>query len=310
MKCYKLIVLSKTFKIRPAVDTIYIDIIIPYVLLLDISHNESSEEDFLIDQLLSNLNADRESNFIQQQPITSHDSNLDLPDLSELPLEDFADIEALLDDGVMVNKINQIASNETTYINIDDILDGTSGQSSPSSFGQDDQEYNALLDLMFDSDFMQGFATNSNTPVDVLKTSDASCLSETTEVIGSSLLSTSSSDNVVIAKTGSKRTVSDVTECTTTVKRVKGDDEDEDDEFLYVRKANETEKDMIRRVKNNVASRVTRAKRKDRHSELFKKQTEFERSNAELRIKIELMQKEADTLRQILVAKLSSTSSN
>lgn len=61
-----------------------------------------------------------------------------------------------------------------------------------------------------------------------------------------------------------------------------------------------------RRIKNNEASRKTRAKRKERQTGLFEKQNELEKSNAELRIKIELMQKEAEILREVLVAKLSN----
>merc|ERR1712168_1611488 len=71
-------------------------------------------------------------------------------------------------------------------------------------------------------------------------------------------------------------------------------------------KENETEKEAVRRVKNNEASKVTRAKRKMKHSELFKQQTELEKSNAQLKIKIEVMQKEAEILRQVLVSKLST----
>lgn len=247
------------------------------------------------------LDADNESTLLHQQPATSNELDFNLADLSELPLEDFADIESLLSDAV--DKASKFMPEEN-IIDLDDILEGTSGQSSPSTVDQ--QDYNALSDLMFDSDFMQGIATVSDTHVDVLESSNASCLSDSTNVIDSMMLTTDTFENVVMTKAGNKRTISSVTESETAVKQMKYENNNKE-ELVFICKENETEKDMIRRVKNNAASRVTRAKRKERHSELFVKQTELEKSNAELRIKIELMQKEADMLRQILVTKLSST---
>ena len=109
-------------------------------------------------------------------------------------------------------------------------------------------------------------------------------------------------DNTLTVTAGVKPTSKEVTACERPRKRVKSNEG-----TSYIQKEDETEKEMVRRVKNNAASRVTRAKRKERHSELFKKQTELEKSNAELSIKIELMQQEATRLRENLVSKLSST---
>merc|ERR1711936_166634 len=65
-------------------------------------------------------------------------------------------------------------------------------------------------------------------------------------------------------------------------------------------------KKVARRMKNNEASKVTRAKRKNRHKDLFEQERTLVDSNAELRIKVEVMQKEADILRQLLVVALSN----
>lgn len=273
--------------------------------VLDISSHESNEEKILIDQLMRNITTEMQPILSPEQVELSEEADLNLPDLSELPLEDFANIEALLDGENTVDDMEAPMLDTSTDINIDEILDSMSGQSSPSIFDQNDLECNTLLDSMFDSDFMQGLSTdNSTCPVDMLAALSKECISETTEVIDSGKFTTDYYDNVVITQAGNKRAVSSIETSEPVAKRVRDDNDDEKTSFI--RKENETEKDMIRRVKNNAASRVTRAKRKERHSELFQKQVEYEKSNAELRIKIELMQKEADMLRQVLVAKLSS----
>lgn len=65
-----------------------------------------------------------------------------------------------------------------------------------------------------------------------------------------------------------------------------------------------------RRVKNNAASKVSRAKRKARHKDLFAKEIELQKDNAQLRLKIEKMSKEAEVLREALVALLSGKSAS
>lgn len=65
------------------------------------------------------------------------------------------------------------------------------------------------------------------------------------------------------------------------------------------------EKTLFRRFKNNEASKVTRAKRRCREKDLFEKEQELIKSNADLRVKTELMQKEADLLRSLLINALN-----
>lgn len=72
----------------------------------------------------------------------------------------------------------------------------------------------------------------------------------------------------------------------------------------------QSEKKISRRMKNNEASKVTRAKRRSRHQELFDKERKLTENNAELRIKLEVMQREADILRQLLVVALNNSSKN
>jgi hypothetical protein len=68
-------------------------------------------------------------------------------------------------------------------------------------------------------------------------------------------------------------------------------------------------KKVTRRIKNNEASKVTRAKRRNRHKELFDTERKLTESNAELRMKLEVMQKEADILRQLLLVTLNNSNS-
>jgi len=68
-------------------------------------------------------------------------------------------------------------------------------------------------------------------------------------------------------------------------------------------------KKIKRRIKNNEASKVTRAKRRNRHQELFETERKLADSNNELRMKLEVMQREADILRQLLIVTLSNANS-
>jgi len=68
-----------------------------------------------------------------------------------------------------------------------------------------------------------------------------------------------------------------------------------------------SEMKVSRRMKNNEASKVTRAKRRNKHQELFETERKLTESNAELRMKLEVMQKEADILRQLLVVALNNS---
>ncbi|XP_031560455.1 uncharacterized protein LOC116296560 [Actinia tenebrosa] len=72
--------------------------------------------------------------------------------------------------------------------------------------------------------------------------------------------------------------------------------------------ANHTSSDKAtqRRIKNNAASRVCRATRRQREEELFQKEKELIESNAALKAQLEELTKETQTLRSILVQRLSS----
>jgi predicted nuclease with TOPRIM domain len=61
-----------------------------------------------------------------------------------------------------------------------------------------------------------------------------------------------------------------------------------------------------RRQKNNVASQVSRSKRRAKHKDMFSRVEELELANAQLRERVQEMEGEAAQLRKRLVQKLSS----
>lgn len=67
------------------------------------------------------------------------------------------------------------------------------------------------------------------------------------------------------------------------------------------------DKASLRRIKNNAASRVTRAKRKSKHEDLFKTEIELQRKNHQLKQQIVEMQRDAELMRAILLKKLTGT---
>jgi hypothetical protein len=67
-----------------------------------------------------------------------------------------------------------------------------------------------------------------------------------------------------------------------------------------------TDKTTQRRIKNNAASRICRATRKEKEEELFKKEEELTKSNKELRAQLEELTKETETLRNVLIQRLTN----
>jgi len=109
-------------------------------------------------------------------------------------------------------------------------------------------------------------------------------------------------DSSVHSPTNSVCTVTDIPKTIVIRKRKRKFSEKDEDHELNTK--------IFRRIRNNEASKVTRAKRKSRHSELFERERKLTDSNIELRAKLEVMQKEADILRQLLVATLSNSNDN
>lgn len=66
-----------------------------------------------------------------------------------------------------------------------------------------------------------------------------------------------------------------------------------------------TDRTTQRRLKNNAASRVCRAERRKKEEDLFQKEKELIESNATLKAQVEELTKETQTLRNILVQRLS-----
>lgn len=67
------------------------------------------------------------------------------------------------------------------------------------------------------------------------------------------------------------------------------------------------DKNVVRRQKNNEASKISRANRKAKQQKLFEKEKELEKDNARLHKLIAEMTAETEMLRNILVQKLSGT---
>ena len=70
--------------------------------------------------------------------------------------------------------------------------------------------------------------------------------------------------------------------------------------------SNKIAKQNQRREKNNVASKVSRAKRKQKAKSLFEREKELVSENAQLRLKVEEMAKEAEELKKLLICRLAT----
>jgi len=265
-----------------------------------------SNNDAILDKVLQELSTDSSDSFTESiLPTEEFSCEFDSQDLSELPLEDFTNLESFLDAldcnvPMKDNNIDQsqvLSVNQENSIDIEDIISDLSAQSSPSECqNYESKEFNEILDSVFDSDFVKEFLLHENVNTEV---SDVAEIPNTNNVSNVDVLE-SNQDNFLIA--GCKRKSSDVDDGFVNKKFSK-----KNDSIIPLKiKDNESEKEAIRRVKNNQASKVTRAKRKVRQGDLYKQQTELEKSNALLKVKIEVMQKEAEILRQVLVSKLST----
>ena len=269
------------------------------------------------------------------------DIDFDIPNLSDLPMEDFVEIENYLSElqGATGTKTESIC--DVDVENTLQLLNDSSSQSSPEMDMTTQMEYKELLDSLNSDELLDslldssssetnfGIKGTANSDHDSVISGDNSTLTQ--DAIISSLLDLSSyvanhsndlTDLSAFTKApevGEKRKV----DCTSdnklenSVKKCKRNDYYVFDDvlspansksinFSEIHQIPETDKDTLRRIKNNEASKLTRAKRKAKHSKLFEKVAELEKSNAELKIKIDTMQKEADILRKSLITKLSS----
>ena len=275
--------------------------------------------------------------FPQLGPMQDVDFNI--PNISDLLMEDFVGIENYL------TELQDTTSTKTESVcdvdveNTLQLLNDSSSQSSPEMDMTTQMEYKELLDSLNSDELLETLLESSssesnfdlkesaNLDLDSIISGDNSTLTQDTII--SSLLDLSSyvanhsndlTDLSAFTKApdvGEKRKLY----CTSdkkleNAKKCKTNDHVLDDapspassistNFSERNQISESDKVTLRRLKNNEASKLTRAKRKAKHSQLFEKAAELEKSNAELRIKIEAMQKEADILRKALITKLSS----
>jgi len=274
-------------------------------LLNDICNDaqlQSTNDEHLLDEILQELPGSpfTGEEFSLQPDEPSKADTMDFSDLSAgLPLGelgDFPNLDLFLPDemnnysNINIEEIDtnsEVLSPRSSMSELDDILCELSSSSDELNFHESD--FNNLVDNIFDSDFMKEFLDND---VNLPSTTEVSQLDD--------------KDNSS-PKSGSKRKSSESLDkvCGVTMKSVKHNG------VLpsITVKDNETEKEAVRRIKNNEASKVTRAKRKQKQGDLFKQETELLQSNAKLNMQIEVMQKEAEILRKVLVSKLSSINS-
>lgn len=261
--------------------------------------------------------------FPQLQPI--QDFTFDIPGLSDLPMEDFVDMEKIvkeLEDPVVSESISDVD------VDNDTVVDDFSGQNSPEIDNETQMEYKELLDSLNSDEFFEALFndTNLNTSkkCDKLDISDQNILTLNNSALSqdsiiSSLLDLATSmtepcDETLTENksviTGQKRGHTLGNSNDLDIKKSKNDDKNYSNVPSPTSSISSSYSDIdkvtLRRIKNNEASKVTRARRKEKHNKLFEKAAELEKSNAELRIKIDTMQKEADILRKALITKLST----
>lgn len=261
--------------------------------------------------------------FPQLQPI--QDFTFDIPGLSDLPMEDFVDMEKFvkeLEDPVVSESIPDVD------VDNDTVVDDFSGQNSPEIDNETQMEYKELLDSLNSDEFFEALFNDANLnrskKCETLDISDQNILTLNNSALSqdsiiSSLLDLSTcmtepcdetlTENKSVI-TGQKRghTFDNYNE--QGIKKSKNDDKNYSNVPSPTSSISSSYSDIdkvtLRRIKNNEASKVTRARRKEKHNKLFEKAAELEKSNAELRIKIDTMQKEADILRKALITKLST----
>ena len=94
--------------------------------------------------------------------------------------------------------------------------------------------------------------------------------------------------------------------CKSPSKKVKYENLDKESNYDEVMSISGTlDKQTVRRLKNNIASKHARAARRQKEQDLFQQEEELEKSNAELRKQVRELEQLTTTLRKVLVAKLS-----
>lgn len=94
--------------------------------------------------------------------------------------------------------------------------------------------------------------------------------------------------------------------CKSPSKKVKYENLDKESDYDEVMSISSTlDKQTVRRLKNNIASKHARAARRQKEQDLFQQEEELEKSNAELCKQVQELEQLTTTLRKVLVAKLS-----
>lgn len=94
--------------------------------------------------------------------------------------------------------------------------------------------------------------------------------------------------------------------CKSPAKKVRCESVDKESEYNEVMSnAGNLDKQTVRRLKNNIASKHARASRRQKEQDLFQQEEELEKSNAELRKQVQELENLTTMLRKVLVEKLS-----
>eukprot|EP00112_Aurelia_sp_Birch-Aquarium-sp1_P019331 Seg476.6 transcript_id=Seg476.6/GoldUCD/mRNA.D3Y31 product="hypothetical protein" protein_id=Seg476.6/GoldUCD/D3Y31 len=133
----------------------------------------------------------------------------------------------------------------------------------------------------------------------------SSCLSDLMKISG---ITTDERPNKAENRSEATKRKATEIDCELPVKSPKFSETDNDDcGSVYSSCVSSPEdKSTLRRKKNNEASKISRANRKEKQTHLFEREKELVKVNAELRLKIEKMTKEAEELRKVIIIKLST----
>ena len=296
-------------------------------LLFDATSPDSAE---LLDGV---VNVDELELFPELQE--EHQEDIEIPDLSDLPFEDFVNIDSY------INELDNITDCEVSSgfnacspeTNSDYCVGNFSEQSSPEIDQETQAEYKELLDSINENDFLstvhynptesslvinsssvieEDLSFNSSTSTYINDDSPCASSNEVTDDILAMLnelygVSHDLTEENIVEKCAFKRIRDTSVEDAVVTKKKRVDDYSvpPSPALSVWSDTSDSGKTTLRRVKNNEASRVTRAKRKAKHSGLFQKEVELTKDNAQMKIQIESMQKEADLLRKLLLSKLS-----
>ena len=264
-----------------------------------------------------------------------HQDDIEIPYLSDLPIEDFVNIylninelDNVTDCGVS-SGFNACSPETSSDYCVDNSID----QISPEVDKETQAEYMELLDSIDEGAFFSNptgsslvinsssvvekdLSFNSSTSTYINDDSPCASYNEVSDDILAMLneqygVSHDLTAENIVEKCAFKRIRDTSVEDAVVTKKKRVDDYSVPPSPILsvLSDTSDSSKTTLRRIKNNEASCMTRAKRKAKHSSLFQKETELTNDNAQMKIQIERMQKAVDLLRKLILI-FSGISSN